>query len=466
MTRGLSWPSPTVGTAMHRRTLLLGLIATLTALPAIAADTVILENARVFDGRTDLGIVDVVLQGERIVRVGKASDAQRRDARRIDYTGKHVMPGLVSNHSHVGNTDGLEHGDRFYTRDTVVRDLRQFQRYGVTTVTSLGMNSDAFATIRAEVRNDPTLGAQLYGAGAGIGAVAGAPPAQIMGLANDPVARPATAEDARAAVRAQKAAGVDLIKLWVDDLGGRFPMMAPAIYRAAIDEAHRVDLRVAAHIHDQAQAADLVDAGVDIIAHGIRDEAVSPALAQAMKDKGVWYIPTVNIDEANYLYAENPAWLETPFLRDALPAAVAARWRDPQWQAQQLAGANIPAARKSVETNLRNLRTLHEAGVSIGFGTDSGAMPQRVIGFAEHRELELMTQAGFIPAQALTVATADAARLQRLEDRGRVAAGLRADLLVLDADPLQDILNTRRIHAVWQAGRQVSGDPADDAYAP
>lgn len=451
---------------MRHRTLLLGLVASLVALPASASDTVILENARVFDGHRDLGIVDVVLQGDRILQVGKTSETQRRTARRIDYTGKHVIPGMVSNHSHVGNTQGLEHGDRFYTRDIVVRDLRQFQRYGVTTVTSLGMNGEAFAAIRAEVRNDPTLGAQLYGAGAGIGAVAGAPPAQIMGLSDDPVARPATADEARKAVRAQKDAGADLIKLWVDDLGGRFPMMTPEIYRAAIDEAHRNGLRVAAHIHDQAQAGGLVDAGVDIIAHGIRDETVAPGLVQAMKARGTWYIPTVNIDEANYLYAEHPAWLQTPFLRNALPDQVAARWLDPQWAPQQLAGANIPGARKAVETNLRNLRILHEAGVAIGFGTDSGAMPQRVIGFAEHRELELMTQAGFTPAQALTTATGEAARLQRLEDRGRVADGLRADLVVLDADPLQDILNTRRIHAVWQAGRQVSDGPSDATHAP
>ncbi|MBD9477573.1 amidohydrolase family protein [Pseudoxanthomonas sp. PXM02] len=451
---------------MRCRTILPGLAIALSSFSALAVDTVVLQNARVFDGREDLGVVDIVVEGGRIAHVGDAGDPKWRDARRIDYTGKHVLPGLVSNHSHVGNTEGLEHGDRFYTRDNVVRDLRQFQRYGVTTVTSLGMNGEAFTAIRDEISNDATLGAQLYGAGAGIGAVAGAPPAQIMGLANDPVARPATPDQARAAVRSQKDSGVDLIKLWVDDLDGRFPMMAPAIYRAAIDEAHRVDLRVAAHIHDHAQAADLVDAGVDIIAHGIRDEAVSPALAKAMKDEGVWYIPTVSIDEANYLYAENPAWLATPFLRNALPAAVAARWSDPDWQSQQLAGANIPGARKAVETNLRNLRTLHEAGVSIGFGTDAGAMPQRVIGFAEHRELELMTMAGFTPAQALAVATSDAARLQGLDDRGLVATGKRADLLVLDADPLQDILNTRRIHAVWQAGRQVSDGPSDDAHAP
>jgi imidazolonepropionase-like amidohydrolase len=424
---------------------------------ANAAPPIILDNARVFDGERDLGITTLTLRDERIAHIGPPPPALAKGAQRIDYQGKVILPGLVSNHIHVGNTDGLEHGDRFYTRDHVVRDLQQFQRYGITTVTALGMNGAAFPAIRAEVRDQPALGAQLYGAGGGIGAAAGAPPANTMGLEHDPVARPTTPDQARAAVRAQQQAGVDVIKLWVDDLGGRFPMMAPPIYRAAIDEAHQHQLKVAAHIHDQAPAADLVAAGVDIIAHGIRDTPVAPALVSAMRDKGVWYIPTVNIDEANYLYAENPQWLQQPFLANALPSAVRERWQQPQWQQEQLAGDGIPKARASVAMNLRNLRTLHEAGVNIGFGTDAGAMPQRVIGFAEHRELELMTQAGFTPAQALQVATADAARVLGLEDRGRIAVGRRADLLVLGANPLDDIRNSRRIDAVWQAGQQVAG---------
>lgn len=432
------------------------LLLTATALPAAAAP-VLLENARVFDGTRDLGITPVLINGTRIVHVGSPLPADASAARRIDYRGRTLLPGLVSDHAHVGNTEGLQHGDRFYTRDNVVRDLRQFQRYGVTTVTALGMNGHDFFTIRKEVNADPRLGAQLYGAGGGIGAVDGAPPAAAMGLQRDAVARPRNAEEARAAVASQQADGVDLIKLWVDNLGGKVPMMPPEIFRAAISEAHARGLKVAAHIHDLDQAKALVDAKVDIIAHGIRDRAVDPMLVRKMREQGTGYIATLNIDEANYWYAENPQALQTPFLRAALPVAVRERWQQPEWQSEQLAGANIPGARKAVAMNLENLRRLHAGGVKLGFGTDAGAMPQRVIGFAEHRELKLLTEAGLTPARALQVATADAADLLGLADRGRIAAGKRADLLVLDADPLADIQNSQSIHAVWQAGQEVGG---------
>ncbi|WP_314405178.1 amidohydrolase family protein [Stenotrophomonas rhizophila] len=443
-----------------RPTRLWALLLAAVTLPA-AAEPILFENARVFDGQRDRGITPVLIDGARIVHVGTPLPAAATGAHRVDYTGNTLLPALVSDHAHVGNTQGLEHGDRFYTRDNVVRDLRQFQRYGITTVTALGMNGADFFALRTEVNADPRLGAQLYGAGGGIGAPDGAPPADSMGLRHDPVARPRTAEQARAAVATQHADGVDLIKLWVDDLGGKRPMMTPEVYRAAIAEAHARGLTVAAHIHDLDQARALVDARVDILAHGIRDRAVDPMLARKMRDQGTWYIPTVAIDEANYWYAEHPQALQQPFLRQALHRDVLARWSQPEWQRVQLAGSGIPAARAAVATNLDNVRRLHAAGVKLGFGTDAGAMPHRVIGVAEHRELQLLVQAGLSPAQALQVATSQAADLLGLADRGRIAAGKRADLLVLDADPLTDIANTQRIGAVWQAGHEVAGPITD-----
>ncbi len=417
---------------------------------------VLIEGARVFDGNGDVGIVSILVRDGRIESIAETIDAPD-GAQRMDYAGRFVIPGLVSDHSHLANTDGIEHGDRFFSRDNVVRDLRRFQAFGVTTVTALGMNGSAASGIRDEVNADPVLGASMLTAGAGIGVDEGAPPVANMGLELDPVARPGTAEAARAAVRSQAEAGVDLIKLWVDDLGGKAPQMAPEVYRAAIEEARSRGLLVAAHIHDLDAARALVEAGVDVIAHGVRDRAVDDALIEAMKARGTWYIPTLQIDEANYLYAQEPELLDTPFLRAALPAAVRARFADPAWRDRQLSSEATARAKAAVATNLRNLRALHEAGVRIGFGTDSGALPHRVIGFAEHRELELMTSAGFTPGQALSTATRDAAALLRLDDRGVLAPGKRADFVVLDADPLTDIRNTRGIVAVWQAGRQVAG---------
>ena len=427
--------------------------------PGAAPETIVIEGARVFDGHGELGPVSLVIQDGRIARIIEpgSADAPPVGAERIDYAGRFIIPGLVSAHSHVGNTSGTEHGDRFYTRDNVVRDLRQFQAYGVTTVTSLGLNGEGFFDIRAEVNADPSLGAQLFGAGPGIGVTDGAPPAGGMGLENDPVARPATAEDARQAIRDQVDGGIDLVKLWVDDLGGSAPQMAPEAYRAAIDEAHRHGVKVAAHIHDMQPAAELVAAGVDIIAHGVRDQAMDPGLVEAMASSNTWYVPTVFINEANYWFAENPDRLDDPFVANALHPALRAQFQDQAWRDSVLAGAQLAREKAAVDTNLANLRAAHEGGVAIGFGTDSGAMPQRVIGFAEHRELELMTEAGFTPEQALAVATRDSARLLGLEDRGTLAVGRRADFIVLEANPLQDIRNTRGIVAVWQAGQQVAG---------
>jgi imidazolonepropionase-like amidohydrolase len=422
--------------------------------PAAATDVVAITGARVFDGSRDLGVVDIVVRDGRIDAIGTGI-AIPDGARKVDHSGRFVIPGLVSAHSHVANTEGTEHGDRFYTRDNVIRDLRRFQAFGVTTVNALGLNGEAFHALRAEVAADPSLGAALLGAGAGIGVAGGAPPVAGMGLEQDVVARPASADEARQAVREQHARGIDIVKLWVDDLGGDAPQMAPEVYRAAIEQAHALGLRVSAHIHDLAPAGDLVASGVDVIAHGVRDRPVDREFVDAMLAHGTWYVATLQIDEADYLYADKPELLETPFLQAALPAVLRQQFEDPGWRERALASAD--ESRAAVAMNLRNLSTLREAGVRIGFGTDSGALPQRVIGFAEHRELELMGRAGFAPPEALAAATHGSAELLGLEDRGLLAPGRRADFIVLEADPLADIRNTRSILSVWQAGREVSG---------
>ncbi|TPG57837.1 amidohydrolase family protein [Roseomonas nepalensis] len=442
---------------MARRSLLpLGLAAFAATRPARAETLVALEGAEVFDGERRIGRATILVADDVIRAIGPAASVTvPAGARRVDLAGRVVVPGLISAHSHVGNSGGAETGGRFYTRENVLDQLRQFAAYGVTTVTALGLGPAAFFDIREEVRRGGTGGADLLGAGMGVGVPDGTPPAAPMNLNDSQVARPNTPEEAREAIRMMARRRVDIVKLWVDDLGGTVPMMRPEIIVAATEEAHAQGLRVAAHIHDLEQARIVVQSGVDVVAHGVRDMPVDAALIAAMRQRGTWYIPTIQINEANYLYADRPELLSDPFFARALNAGLRAQFGDPEWRRKALEAA--ASSRQEVAVNQRNLKALHAAGVRIGFGTDSGATANRIPGFAEHRELELMVEAGLTPEEAMRCATGGSAALLGLEDRGLLRPGRRADLLVLDADPLADIRNVHRVRAVWQRGREVSG---------
>jgi imidazolonepropionase-like amidohydrolase len=426
--------------------------------PVVAAtpQPMALDGAEVFDGERRIGRTTILVAEGAIQAIGPAgSVAVPAGARRLDLAGRFVVPGLITAHSHVGNSAGAETGGRFYTRENVLAQLRQYAAYGVTTVTALGLGPGLFFDIREEVRRGGTDGADLLGAGMGVGVPDGTPPAGPMNLGDSQVARPRTPEEAREAVRAMARRRVDIIKLWVDDLNGTVPMMRPEVIAAATEESHAQGLRVAAHIHDLEQARIVVQAGVDVVAHGVRDKPVDTALIAAMRERGTWYVPTIQINEANYLYADRPELLEDPFFARALNPGLRAQIADAGWRQRALAAA--APSRAEVVMNQRNLKTLHDAGVRIGFGTDSGAAALRIAGFAEHRELELMVEAGLTPEQALRCATSQSAALLGLEDRGLLRQGRRADLMLLDGDPLADIRNARRIRAVWQRGREVAG---------
>ena len=442
---------------MHIR-LMLPLAALLamgpTAASAAPSAPVVLDGARLFDGQKLTENARIVIDNGRIVSAGpKSAIPLPPGAKPRDVSGKTIIPGLIAAHSHVGMVNGTDHGGQNYTRETVARDLAQFQRYGVVAVNALGMNRPLFHQLRREWQNGNPGGADLYGAGAGVGAASGAPPAS-MKAALDQVDRPETPEAAVAAVNQMADAGIDMVKIWVDSLGGVAPKLSPDVYRAAIAQAHVRGLKAAAHIHDLADAKTVLEAGADIIGHGVRDQPVDQPFIDLMRKTGAWYIPTVNINEAEYLYAEHPEWLDDPFFRAALNPALEARLRDPQWREKALATAG--KARAQVSTNIENLRCLHAAGVKIALGTDSGATPLRIPGFAEHLELGHLVSAGMTPVQALTAATHGGAQMLGAADRGCLWKGCRADLLILSGDPTRDISASRTIEEVWRNGRAVS----------
>jgi imidazolonepropionase-like amidohydrolase len=253
----------------------------------------------------------------------------------------------------------------------------------------------------------------------------------------------------------------DIVKIWVDKLHGAVPEMQPELYKAVIDEAHKDHLRVAAHEYALADAKQLVADGVDVLAHSVRDQVVDDAFLQSMKQHKVWYIPTFTVDESFFIYADHPAFMQTAFFQQAAGTKLLAKFNAPGYAEKVNQDPQTDQHRRDFAVGQKNLKRPFDAGVNVGFGTDSGALPGRIPGFSEHRELELMVQAGLTPMQAITAATGENAKLLHTPDRGTIAVGERADLVVLDGDPIADIRNSRRIFAVYHDGRNIGDLPGE-----
>jgi len=374
-----------------------------------------------------------------------------------ELSGKTVMPGLISAHSHLGLiVDDAESSATGYTRENVTAQLKQFERYGVTTIMSLGLNRDLVYELREQQRKGRLGGTTIFTAGRGIGVPGGAPGLPAMA---DQIYRPASVEEARKDVDELAAHRADMVKIWVDKGHGTMPEMTPEIYKAVIEEAHQKHMRVAAHEYALEDAKQLVTDGVDVLAHSVRDQVVDDVFVQSVKQQKVWYVPTFTVDESFFVYAERPAFMETAFFQQAAGPKLMAKFDAPGYAERVNQDPQTAQHRKDFAVGQQNLKRLFDAGVNVGFGTDSGALPGRIPGFAEHHELELMVQAGLTPMQAITAATGENAKLLHMPDRGTIAVGKRADLLVLDADPLTDIRNTQKIFAVYHEGRGVSDLP-------
>ena len=414
-----------------------------------------IEHVRLIDGtgaavRED---VTVTVAGRQIQSIRKGAIPARSlppNTRVIDARGETMIPGLINAHGHLSLFSGAGKSATSYTEPNVMAELRQYEHYGVLDMLSLGLNRDLVYAIRSQQQAGVLDGASVFVADRGIGVAGGAP--QVPHAA-DQLYQPKTPDEARRDVDEAAGRHTNFIKIWVDDMHGKVPKMTPEIEAAVIDEAHKQHLPVAAHVYALADAKMLVAAGVDVLAHSVRDTPVDRELIAAMKQRGTYYIPTLTVDESFFVFADHPELLNDPFLTHATSPEELAKLRSAAYRQSVAADPSTAQHRADLAMAQRNLRTVYNAGVRVAFGTDSGANPLRLPGFAEHRELQLMVAAGLTPLQALRCATAtDAALLGINGQTGTLAPGKRADFLLLAGDPSKNIANTERIVSIWHNG--------------
>jgi len=407
------------------------------------------------DGR-DTVAQAIAIGGGEIVAVGASADIMARagdGTRIVDLAGKSVMPTLISTHVHPGFQKGVTYAAANYTRDTVMNDLNRALYFGISVVQSQGIErGDVLYRIRADQAAGTLGGAMLLVAGRGIGAPnAGPGAAAYAGIAYEIT----TQAEARQAVADLAASRVDIVKIWVDDRNGRAPSLSPALYRTVIDAAHGRGLRVNAHVFYHADAEGLVAAGIDGLVHMVRDIEMSDALVAEIVERNVYVNANVS-SPRRAAQAGIPPWLTSAdpmrqlltesVARDEIAKMEAAfRQRDPE-------AAAAAADRYAILE--RSLAKLGAAGAKVVLGADTG-VEDHLFGLAEHLELQAMADAGLTPGQVLAAATSHAAEYLGLGDRGSLVPGNRADLLVLDANPLDDIVNTRRISRTFIGGVEV-----------
>jgi len=433
--------------------LILGIFLSTLAASAGAQTKIALKGARLIDGTGKPAIESsvLVIDGDHIVAAGKAGGVSiPKDAEVKDVSGKTIMPALINLHGHLGlSSNGADSVAGHYTQENVVKQLNKYLSYGVATVASFGQDEDEIYKIRDGQHEGTVGGARLYTAGHGF--------LEYTGKANpnDHRYRPQNPDEARADVRELATHHPDYIKMWVDDGLGHGTKLQPAIYQAIIDETHKQHIRVFAHEFYLGDAKALLAAGVDGFAHSIRDQAVDSDVMQTMKARGVFLIPTLVRDEVLFAYADNLKWLDDPFFQRGFEPAALAFVRSPENVDKIRKDPDIDKYRAGLEMGKKNLKTLSDNGVKIAFGTDSG-IPTRFPGYLEHRELQLMVEAGLTPMQAIVAATGTNAEiLGGGKTFGTLQPGRKADFLVLDANPLDDIHNTEKLSAVWQSGKVV-----------
>jgi imidazolonepropionase-like amidohydrolase len=399
-------------------------------LPVVAnAQITVLRRATIIDGTGGplQRKASIVLENGRIRDMGpSAKVATPRGAAVLDLSGKFIVPGVINAHGHVGAKTEPQ--------------LRQYALYGVTTATSMQTDPDEVIQVREAQKRGELRGARVS--------------TIKYRFAPDPELK--TPEQARAKVDEIVAGGADYIKVWVDSGFGTREKLSPELCAAVLEQARKHGKLTFGHAYGLVDAKMLVDRGLNVLAHNVRDREVDGDFIALLKQKNVSLIPTLVRDEGLFVYGDAPAWIDDPFFLKFVPperlAVLKGKIREEQAKHPQRA-----LFKSGFEMNKVNLKRLSDAGVRIALGTDSGGSPDRffIQGHSEHREMELMVQAGLTPMQVIQSFSKGASETLGIQrEFGTLAKGKVADLLVLDRNPLDNIAHMRSIHTIYLGGRK------------
>ena len=405
-------------------------------------------NARVVDVRAgEVRDAGVLVEDGRIAGVG----SPRADgAEIVDLAGRYLLPGLLSIHTHPGMMEAFRNDPDRLDETRMRRDLRMWARFGVTTVQSMGTDREFAFGVTA---GREAVEARLLTVGHGFGVRDAVPQFRMDPPGPVHETDPARVHSILVELRRRGASGV---KLWYDDWYGQHPRMPDDLARAIIEGSAELGLRSYAHVHRVDDAKTLIRLGVRTLAHMPRDRVADDELWTLMLERDVAVIPTLIVPDSNIVWLDRPAFLDDPLFRLAVSPDAPTYLRSDEYLAGIRAKPEFPHLRPDLINAMANVRAAYEGGLRIGFGTDAG-VSQRTVGYGEHRELELLTECGVTPRDAIRMATLGAAEVLGRDDRGEVAPGRLADLVVLREDPLSDVRALRTIESVWIDGAQVAG---------
>jgi imidazolonepropionase-like amidohydrolase len=428
-------------------------------LPALAqapapGGVIVFEGARLItgDGATPIEDSAFVIQNGRITQVGRKGQVTvPAGATRIDLTGKTVMPGIVDAHGHPGFLDMVTGtmAKQNFTRENYIDHLQRYAYHGVAATISTGTDmGDLAYKLREETIPNAAI---IRTVGRGI-AYPGSGPADAS--RNDVPYAVTNAAEARKAVQDLAPQKPDFVKIWVDDRNGTRTKLTPEMFTAAADEARKLGLRSIAHVFDLADAKLLVRAGVEGFMHSIRDQEVDDEFIQLAKEHDIWITPNLGGINRTSLLRDNglPAWIDEPLAGETIPPA----WlRERRQSYENRKRAGTPPSTVGRVFDIINTRKLHAAGVREVLGGDAAGDANRWVGIHSVVEFENMVAGGFTPMEMIVAATREPAKALRLDQLGMVAPGKSADFVVLDANPLDDVRNVRKINRVYLRGLEV-----------